>query len=235
MSSASTPDNGIHVGRDAGHINAIGRDNNGIIDNRTFHAPSRPLHQLRVEGRRATFVTDRLMLVLNIFMAVTSVGSLGLAVAQAYPAIAADGFLRGLSRLGFQPPLWVAAALVAGLLAFWLSDRRAWLRRRTYGARPWLGRLPEGRRDPNGATRLYLTRVRGTCAIDGAPMRLVSLPTRTATFSRADGSSGEKPAGYRAHLICTRAPGEQGHVARVDPSSSQAWSAGQPPSTSARS
>ncbi len=221
MSSEPTPDNNIHVGHAAGHVNAVGRDNNGIIDNRTFHAPSRPIHQLHVEDRRTTFVTDRLMLVLNIIMAVTSVGSLVLAVVQAYPTIATDGFVRGLSRIGYLPSLWVAAAIMTGLLALWLSDRRAWLKRRTYGARPWFGRLPEGRLDPNGAKRLYLTRVRGTCAIDGAPMRLVSLPTRTVSFTRADGTRGEKPAHYRAHLNCTRAPGERGHVKRIDPSTSE--------------
>lgn len=217
MTPTPAPHNRIKVkGSTTGPVTSIGGDNNGVINLRTIIGmpEDEPGHTLHVEGRRPTFVTDRVMLALTMVMALTSLGSLAVAVIQAYPAITQYGF--GVpSVLGLVPGLLVFLGVVTGGVALLLMLAGAWLRRLVYGRLPFLNRLPEGRVDEHGRHRVYLTKVTGTCGVEGAPMRLAALPTKRVPVQRADGSWDVKRTGYRAHLVCTK--NGKDHVALIDP------------------
>lgn len=113
--------------------------------------------------------------------------------------------------------VFIAATVVA--LAGWTL----WggLRHSKYFPHAFFGVVPESR--PDGREhRLYLTRLRGVCAIEGAKMR----PRRRLVHSEdrptRDGGI-QKVRNYELQMVCTRNPSDERHRGRIDLTDTEEW------------
>lgn len=64
--------------------------------------------------------------------------------------------------------------------------------------------VPEGRRDERGRDRLFLTRLRGVCAIDVSEMMPYRVPTREDTIVMTDGSTKTRCSDYELQMRCSK-------------------------------
>ncbi|MDR1449862.1 MAG: hypothetical protein LBI84_06645 [Propionibacteriaceae bacterium] len=205
--------NRIGFGGNVNNVTAVGGDNHGTINHITTTNPDdQPKHERHAEKRWATPITDRLMLILNVVMAICSVLSFTVGIVPLVEKLSQGG----VKSLGAVPQtaFWAATfgvILLTLALVGWVFRR--WLRTRTYADRVILGRVPEGRLDPRGRYRLNATKLRGICAIDGSKMRPARVPTGKTPIYMADGTIKTKPSGYELQMRCSR--GGQ-HSVKVD-------------------
>jgi hypothetical protein len=197
------------------NVTAIGGDNNGTIIHSAAPAGDRLAHVFHPVDRWRTPVTSGLVLMLNLIMTVCSISSVVLGVIQTITLFKTNGLaatsgdvpvavwfiLGGVFFLVLSPSGW----------AFW-----SWLKKHLYHERIIFGRVPESRADEKGRDRLFLTRLRGTCAIDGAEMRPRRRPAPHATRYESEIFKVPKYSHYELQLWCQRLRSDPAHRARVD-------------------
>lgn len=217
-----SPSNRLRFGGHARAVVAVGGDNNGNITNITSFeaAPPGPRHEMHVERRRPSCISDRLALWLNIVMTLTGIGSLALAAWQAYPRVT-EGGIESLPLLPAQITALFSMAMAFLLAGLVVAVFRWWLRKRIYANWVVLGRVPEGRDDQHGRLRLHWTKLRGTCAIDGWPMVPARIASREDTLYMSDGSTRTKRGDFELRLVCTRAEHHKAHQCTIDPTSTE--------------
>lgn len=223
MSKPVPTANHVTFGDNAENVTAVGGDNNGVINNYTTAVPTGvPPHRIYVEKRWATPITDQRILVLNLIMTVGSVTSIVLGVIQTVGSVNSNG-LDAITN-GITPAYWAimigTIALVVAILG-WVFWR--WLRSGTYNEHVLFGRVPEGRRDDRGHNRLYFTKLRGTCAIDGSEMIPQRVPTRWETRVMPDGSPKTRYYDYILQMSCRKLGRKDNrHRGKVDLSDTEA-------------